>query len=82
VTWELVSSSGRERVLWTPRSVEKPADDTALVCDIELTGRFHGATLDAAPPRAGRLTGELSFVTDATCLAALCEGLRAAMASP
>jgi hypothetical protein len=160
VTWQLVSSSGRERVVWTARGVDKPGDDAELVCDIALTGRFYGATFDAAPPGAlpdfnltvrglavrvsnmrrlhdhvrgwldlspaemrrntlaidcamgslydqdlrlilgrrddtlsaghpvatvrciaGRLKGELSFVTDPNCLAALCDGLRAAMAS-
>jgi hypothetical protein len=153
-SWEVVSSSGRERAAWLARPVEDPGSAEALTCDVVLIGRFFGASLDAAPPgpspdfglemrglavriatlqrlhahlrswldlplaeqrrtrlafdcemgglfdqdvrlilgeRAdtlsaghpvatvkfvvGRMSGEMSFVTDQTCLAALCAGL-------
>jgi len=49
-SWEIVSSSGRERAAWLARPAAGPGSAEALTCDVVLTGRFFGASLDAAPP--------------------------------
>lgn len=46
-SWSLVSNSGRERVRWLARAIEKAGAEAALRCDIFLEGRYFGASLDS-----------------------------------
>jgi hypothetical protein len=45
--WRLSSGGGREKATWVARSLDDSGPETAIVCDVTLSGRFFGASLDA-----------------------------------